>query len=424
MDPMMGRWRIGRVAMLLAGLMACPAALGAGEDTGWSGRPMTISGAYLAARHAQQIHDYGDAASFLDATLANDPGNLDLIRRELVLRVSEGHIAEAVPLARRLMSGEGKVNLADFVVLITSLKEGDFAAASASARALPGDGTQRFTSSLLLAWAEIGAGHKAEALKALEGLGEGNGVEVLKDLHGGMIADLADEVDPAAAYYERLTEHQIQPSWRVVEMAGNFYERHGRSEEARHLYETFAANGGDANLVAAGLARVKAGQFPARLVASAAQGAATALFDLASLLDRRETQDASLLYDRFALDLWPSQGLAQLLLGEIEERDQHLAAALDTYHAVDPSSPLSWEARLRAAVALDGLDRTDEAKSLLTAMAAERPPQPEPWVELGDIMRGRSRFAEAVEAYDQALGRINPLKPRDWTYLYSRGVAL
>ncbi|MBT7941846.1 MAG: tetratricopeptide repeat protein, partial [Alphaproteobacteria bacterium] len=38
--------------------------------------------------------------------------------------------------------------------------------------------------------------------------------------------------------------------------------------------------------------------------------------------------------------------------------------------------------------------------------------------------RGKERFTEAVEAYDQAFGRIKALEPRHWTLLYARGIAL
>ena len=69
--------------------------------------PQSALGSYLAARHAQIEHDYGDAARFLDRALAADRDNYDLIRRTFLLRLSEGRIAEAVPLAQRIVAIDG-----------------------------------------------------------------------------------------------------------------------------------------------------------------------------------------------------------------------------------------------------------------------------------------------------------------------------
>lgn len=43
---------------------------------------------------------------------------------------------------------------------------------------------------------------------------------------------------------------------------------------------------------------------------------------------------------------------------------------------------------------------------------------------MGDLLRGKERFAEAVVAYDKAMARIGAVEPRHWALLYSRGIAL
>src|ERR1700677_2901200 len=70
--------------------------------------PESPLGSYLAAQHAQVVHDYSEAAGFLDRALAADPGNYDLVRRTFLLRVSDGRIADAVPLAQRIVSTDGR----------------------------------------------------------------------------------------------------------------------------------------------------------------------------------------------------------------------------------------------------------------------------------------------------------------------------
>jgi tetratricopeptide (TPR) repeat protein len=386
--------------------------------------PVSALGSYLAARHAQQQRDYPRAAEYMSRALADDPGNSDLVRRAFVLRVSEGRVAEAVPLAQSIVALDRNAGLAQIVLLLQEMKAGDFAAAQQRARLLPSDGAQRLSAPLLIAWCEVGLQHRAAALQALDALNDVRGVQTLRDLHAAMIADYTDRIGEADEAYKKLIAGQAQPTWRAVEVAGNFYERHQRSEEARRLYDELAASDQGVAVVAPALQRIARGEVPPRIIASPQDGMAEALFDLASILDQRETLDASLIYARLALDLRPDFPLAQMLVAEIDEDQKHTAEALALYRSVDAKSTLGWTARLRAALALDALDRTDEAAGELKRMAAERPQDSDPLVELGDILRGRSRFGDAVAAYDQALARLDHPEPRHWRLYYSRAVAL
>jgi tetratricopeptide (TPR) repeat protein len=127
---------------------------------------------------------------------------------------------------------------------------------------------------------------------------------------------------------------------------------------------------------------------------------------------------------RLALYLKPNFPVMQILLGDILEADNRLEPALDVYTAIDKKSPFSWSARLRAGALLDRLGRTDDAVKILRDMARENAGEDGPLVNLGDILRGRERFKEAVEAYDEAIKRLPVLDKRHWTLLYARGIAL
>jgi Flp pilus assembly protein TadD len=421
-------WHAVTAASLAFALAACsqstPGARADADPVATPAAPVSALGSYLAARHAQQERDYPRAAEYMSRTLADDPNNNDLVRRTFVLRVSEGRVDEAVPLAQRIVAQDHNAGLAQIVLILQDVKGGDFTAALQRARTLPSDGAQRLSAPLLIAWCEVGLQHRAQALQALDALNDVRGVQTLRDLHMAMIADYADRIGEADDAYKKLIASQTQPTWRAVEVAGNFYERHQRSAEARRLYQGLADSDQGLAVVAPALQRIARGDVPPRLITSPQDGVAEALFDLASILDQRETLDASLIYARLALALRPDFPLAQMLVAEIDEDQKHTAEALAVYRGIDGKSTLSWTARLRSAQALDALDRTDEAATELKRMAAERPKDPEPLVELGDILRGRSRFGDAVGAYDQAIARIEHPEARHWRLFYSRAVAL
>ena len=80
---------------------------------------------------------------------------------------------------------------------------------------------------------------------------------------------------------------------------------------------------------------------------------------------------------------------------------------------------------MRIAANLEMLDRTDEAIAQLKEMAAEAPTRAGAEMQLGDLLRAKKRFAEAVDAYDEAIRRLQAAgMPERWTLFYSRGIAL
>ena len=382
-------------------------------------------GSYLAGGVAQRDHDYAGAAEYLERALKDDPDNLELTRRAFLLRLSAGQMDRANELARRLVTLDPSAGLASLVLLAAQEKAGDEAGAAAAAERLSTDGLLRFSTPLVVAWTRAGQHDAKGALEALDRLDRTRGFEQLKTFHLALIEDFLGQTEAASAAYKKIIAGAERLNWRSADMAGRFYERHGQPAEAKAIYERFAKeNPGSAELVAPALQRIAAGTIPPPVVDGVKDGLAEALFDIASVLNQRDTEDLSLIYAQISLELEPKHGLARLLVAEIADSQDRLQDALVTYRSIDPSSPFAWQARLRAAEVLDQLDRTDEAVTELNKMAAERPNSAEPLIELGDILRGRNRFSEAVTAYDGAIARIPKIEARHWALFYSRGIAL
>ena len=161
------------------------------------------------------------------------------------------------------------------------------------------------------------------------------------------------------------------------------------------------------------------------LINTAEEGLAEALFDLASVVNQPETIDLALLYARCALQLRPDLSLAQLLLSDVLSAQNKPEKSLAILAEFPPGSPYSWSARLRIAANLEMLDRTDEAVTLLREMSSEAPTRAGAAMQLGDLLRAKKRFNEAVDAYDEAIRRLQASgAPERWSLFYSRGIAL
>src|SRR5581483_2917746 len=76
---------------------------------------------------------------------------------------------------------------------------------------------------------------------------------------------------------------------------------------------------------------------------------------------------------------------------------------------------------IRKALNLTQLERVDEAQKLLDELARQYPTDLQPLDALGGIMRGRKRYAEAVDYYTRAIALIDKPEQKHWSYYYYRG---
>ena len=383
-----------------------------------------LVGDYLAGRDAQATRDFPAAAAWFEKAIALNPQAPELISRTFLMEVSVGHFDRARQLAEQELKLDPSDALAELVRLIDRLKANDPAGALKFASALPTDGIHRFIGPLALAWTRMAAGDLAGADTALQGLDKFNGFQLVKTFQLGLLYDFAGKPDKAGDFYNKALAAGEQLNWRVIDVVANFETRRGHADQAKQLYQRFLQQNAGSELAQSVLAMRPTGT-PQAPIRSATEGLAEAMFDLASVLNQAETVDLALIYDRFALALRPDFPLAQLLLADVlsaENKPEQSLAALGT---IPGSSPYSWSARLRAAIDLDTLDRSDEAIAKLKEMADEKPQWAGADVELGDIFRSKKRFNEAADAYDQAVQRIAAAGlPERWALFYDRGIAL
>jgi len=383
------------------------------------------SGAYLAGRHAQETRDYAAAVTWFEDALKSDPASPELISRTFLMEASEGRFERARLLAQQELTLDSTDAVAELILLIDRIKAGDKAGALARAEALPGDGVHRYLGPLALGWTRMAVGDLAGADEALRRLDKFNGFAPLEYYQLGLLYDFAGQPDRAEENFKKTLEVTGQLNWRLTDAMANFYERHGRADEAEALYQRFIKDNAGSELAESVLTRKRAELPPPPLINSAEDGLAEALFDLASVVNQPESIDLALLYSRCALQVRPHLPLAQLLLSDVLSAQNKPEEGLAILAEIPPSSPYSWSARLRVAADLEMLDRTEEAIGQLKQMSAESPSRAGAEMQLGDLLRGKKRFAEAVEAYDEAIKRLGAAgMPERWSLYYSRGIAL
>ena len=386
-------------------------------------KSLTMSGSYLAARHASVERDANSAAAFYRSALRTDPKNNELLDRAFISSLADGDIDEAVKLADRILTIDKSNRVARLVVGVRDLKQKKYAAAQLNINQSIRGPITDLVATLLSGWASYGAGDSKSAIANIDKLTGPEWYPIFKDLHSGMILDLAGKEKDAGARLERA--HKLDDSMlRVADAYARWLSRNKDAAAATSVYEAFDKKLARHPLVLEGLRESRAGKKLTPLVDSAQSGAAEALYGIGATLTRRGGEDLALVYLQLSLYLAPNHSLALLSLADLYESVKKPTMAIKVYERMPAGSPLKRNSQIQLATNLDAADRSAEAIKILKAVTAEDPKDIEAIMALGNIERGRKKFADCVQTYSQGIDVLpqGGNEKTNWIYYYYRGI--
>ena len=398
-------------------LASVPATVALANDPGQS----SFSGSYLAGRSAAKARDNDLASGYLSDALKVDSGNPILTEKIFLLELADGNMPKAEEFATEVLKFNSQQRMARIVLGVKDLKAGRYVDARKNFEQSAYTPIGELTSWLLTAWSYAGEGQLNPALKALDRLDSNESFANFKAFHEALIADyLGNDVRAEAAY--KKAYEAASGSLRVVQAYGNFLDRHGRAPEAQTLYRAFIANDGNP-LVEAALAESLKGVKPKPFIASASEGAAEALFSLATSMTDDQSIDVALLYTQLGISMGTEEDVMFTLLGDTYETMKRYDKALAAYQKVPATSPLRVNADMEEAVCLQHLDRKDDAQAKLKGIIAADPKNFDAIVTLGNLYRANEDFANAAPTYEQAIALIPSPGAANWRVFYYAGIS-
>jgi tetratricopeptide (TPR) repeat protein len=406
---------------LAAFLAAAATPLAAQQTSALQSSAISASGSYLAARHAGQQRDAAAAAAYYRAALKRDPNNGELLDRVFLAFLVDGEVDEAVKFAERVAQADKNDRVARLVLGVNSLKRKQYAPARRDlAQSIRGPITD-LTATLLSAWSSLGANDSKGAIAAIDHLAGPEWYAIFKDLHAGLIYDVAGNQKEAGKRLERAYKLD-STALRVVQAYGSWVSRNRSPKDAMTVFETFDKTLPRHPLVVEAMDKLKAGEKLPPLVANVQAGAAEALYGLGASLGRRGGEDLGLVYLQLSLFLSPNHPLALLSLADLYESLKKPELAIKIYDRVPPSSPLHRNAAIQMAANLDSLDRADEAQKHLEALIKQNPDDLEAIMALGNVLRGHKKFAECANVYSKGVSTIQKPEKANWVVFYFRGI--
>jgi tetratricopeptide (TPR) repeat protein len=411
-----------QITCIAAFLISAPVELAAAQTpTAQELAGLTASGSYLAARHAGRERNAAIEAAYYRAALKRDPKNSELLDRAFLSLVVGGDIDEAVKLGERVAQADKNDRVSRLVLGVNGIKRKQYPAARKDlAQSIRGPITD-LTATLLSSWAMTGAGDSKGAVAAIDKLAGPDWYAIFKDLHAGMIYDMANNQADAGKRLERA--YKLDSSaLRVVEAYGSWLSRNRSTAEALGVFDAFDKVLPRHPLVVEAMNKLKAGEKLPPLVSNAQAGAAEALYGLGASLGRRGGEDLGLVYLQLALHLAPNHPLALLSLADLYESIKKPDLAINVYERIPTTSPLYRNAAIQMASNLDSLERAGEAEKRLDALIKQHPDDSEAIVALGNILRGHKKFAECADVYSKGIANIPKPEKANWVIFYFRGI--
>jgi len=383
-------------------------------------QPTSTAGAFLASHFAQSQYDWGAANDYLDAVLARDPQNPDLLKRAMILATGAGQLDVAGARARELIKTEPGNGLALLIVTVSSLAANNITEAKeALDKMAPGDVTD-FIRPILKGWVAASSGTFDTT---------GLNATAIHSYSGALIALYLKKNDEALKLTRRILESgSITPF--DASRAADLFAALGMKEEALPLYEGSAAqNKGNPTLEAKIKAlknndqeKLKSLLQPLQ-VHSPATGAAVALFDMAYLLYQENSDASAKLFAQMALALDPEDVEARLLLADTLARNGRYDDAIAYFSNIPSSHPLYLDVQRQIADLYEQSGRRVEALALLNKLFTEQK-DVQSLIRIGDIYREDESYADALKSYNRAVQALDGKVPEEyWYLLYARGMA-
>ena len=418
--------RLKPLALLSIALLVAVPAIGNAQQqrrTNATTERISLDGRYLAARVAEQDHDYERAAEQIDQALLLSPNDPELVYAAFRMRLYAGRFDSALQLAPAVLAAKPGDGFANLVVAVSLIKKGDNRAAEQQLGKIGAENQLGPLRDYVVAWLKAGD----KDFTAARDLISKNRPKAGRDEAPALIIQAQfDEMagDRAAAESKYRRAAQLDPTGiRVVLSAADGLRRLGKADDARTLLKALGDKFGD-TVVMDGLMAASA---PMPKAPTPASGVADILFDIGSILSsdpRNQRADLALIFLQLAVELKPDADFAWLTISAIYEQWGVIPKAVAALGKISPTSPFSWQARLRIA-ALDAQEeRFDQAITRLKALVAEKPNRIDAAITLADLLRGKERWAEAIAASDTAIQRIAKPEERHWPIYFGRAIAL
>ncbi|MFZ3582110.1 tetratricopeptide repeat protein [Loktanella sp. DJP18] len=378
------------------------------------------AGAYLAARNAAALNDFGAAATYFDEALTRDPLNPALLENLAIAYLALGDIARAVPVAQDMRTAGLDSQVANLILVTDAVAQGAWDQIIADFDA--GLVVSPLFDGLVLAWARLGQGDMTAALAGFDAVIATDGMATYGLFHKALALASVGDYEGADAILADTEQGAQDFGPRAAIAHVQVLSQLRRHADAAAVLSTAFGDTLDPTIVSL-TERVAAKEtLPFDVVTSPRQGVAEVAFMIASLLSTEARDDYTLQYARVAQFLAPASTDAALLTAALLQNMGRHDLAAAAFASVPQDDPSFVNAELGRIDTLRLSGDAAVAAEVAQALARTRPDLPFVQARLGDVLRDNDDLPGALAAYGRALDLYPATDPNRWVVHYTRAI--
>ena len=353
---------------------------------------------------------------------------LDIAKKLCNLYLLEGDIDNCILLGKKIEKDISSKNIDSVNILmalvVSDIKEKKINSALNRLKKIEKSSYERFSVPIIEAWLiALEKKNLQKAKKKLNELEKDFSVNGLRNFNLALIHEFFNKNDEALIYYQKSINAFTQPSYRLVEISANAFQRNSDFDKAKEIYIKFLSSSNDNLLVENSLKRIENKEIPNKLIVNLNDAIAELFSTIAGSFSSDFTNSFSVIYLYFSLYLKDDFEVAQLYLAELLENNNEYEKANILYEKIKPLSSFYWHSKLKKARNLELLGDNKKSILILEEMSNEKKDRYDSLKLLGDIYRNYDKYDEAIKIYNEAILRIKKIGSEHWDLLYSRGVA-
>ncbi|MER0237535.1 tetratricopeptide repeat protein [Fulvimarina sp. MAC8] len=424
---------LSATAALAFGLSALPSAAQEQAENDLPGVPplaaQSLSGAYLAAKQAQQTGELEEATIFFDQALRLDRDS-ELLRQDAMLAyLAGGRFDDAIDLATDLRDSPTSGKIARIALGIDALRKGQFDRAIAEFDIVDPSDLDLLLLGELTAWAELGAGRVDEALLRIDDLEEAPWYETFNFYQKGLMAEVAGREKVARRSYGQLVD---QPALArsspdaylsAAESLARVEARAGNQEAALAALDKGLDLAPNYDPLRGLKDRIEREETIEPSIANVQEGSAEALRILGQTINRGDGQEVALLYFQLAHVLEPRNPGILTALASIAEAGEQYDRAIAYYREIPESSAYRRTADLQIGLDYWYAERKGEAIEHLRRATETYPDDIQAYTALADVLAADKKYEDVTAALNTAIKLAEPIDERDWNLFYQRGIS-
>jgi tetratricopeptide (TPR) repeat protein len=418
--------RLGVNGLTAVGVLAIWASLSSNllaktEGPATAEQPSMI-GSYLSGRFARAGNEPEAAAEFYRNALKHDEADQVLIEHVFQMETSAGRFDRAVPFAERLVAKVPTHRMGHTVLGLAAFKKGDLDKADEHMKAASEGPIGELTSSIARAWILEAKGESDAALAFINAPKQAEWAQFYLQYHKGLIADISGRFKEARSAFEKVFKQDSRTLRTALAYAQSAANAGDTTLAKSVLKEHLDRQQGEGHPLARDLRdQINNGERPGLLVRTPTEGLSEVFYGLGEALTGEGGVNLGIVYLQLALFVSPEHPFALAALANTYEGLKNYEAAIETYDRIPGGTALQSSIDIRKAFNLNSLEKVEEAKSLLEAVAKQDATDLRPLEAIGNIMRARKRYEEAVTFYSRAIDLVAKPEKRHWAYYYSRG---